>query len=539
MNTTQNFRQANKKITDFRQMAEAVEQLGVGDTVLLWMPDQTTPWKGEVAMEIKSHQFLLKGKGGGFRLDSSRYNVTLTPVKLKYPLPDHHVQAMMVVQSLYQSDAGYDQRTGEFGRGGVMYFDLVTEDYNVEEDVSSAEDGDEDAIERLNDSGIGFPPDFGWGRDLEFKALAEMGKLLGVRINNEGHSDNSLTCKFSVSNWAEVKRISDIISRDHVGGDDQIGLDTPYMAAQGFILYPDEDLVNGRSWGTGYGNVEGDLDEWLEEFKPGGTPGSKRAAANNLFQAVQRIASKHPETRQHLVAVLRDHAKTAHYQDSIQDDGDDDDGLMAREWGRAVHRKIINDTPVIGDPTGTRGDPSGKYGPYETHENSPPAGADGSPQRKKYNEWYRNNVCPEKGGCGAPWLKKGGADEDWAHTPQEAKKTLDLLKTLTEEWHPVRKALSKELGGLYQHLIEGLGGFWQNAASAGLRGQPIPKYTNIPKKLRDALSPELNEQLRKMFADLPARFRGIAQFSDLDVAIHLRDGTPRAKTAASKSFGSG
>ena len=39
--------------------------------------------------------------------------------------------------------------------------------------------------------------------------------------------------------------------------------------------------------------------------------------------------------------------------------------------------------------------------PYNLHPKSPPAGADGSEQRWKYNQWFRQNVCPgHKTNCG-------------------------------------------------------------------------------------------------------------------------------------------
>jgi hypothetical protein len=39
--------------------------------------------------------------------------------------------------------------------------------------------------------------------------------------------------------------------------------------------------------------------------------------------------------------------------------------------------------------------------PYNIHPKSPPAGADGSEQRWKYNQWFRQNVCPgHKTNCG-------------------------------------------------------------------------------------------------------------------------------------------
>jgi len=43
--------------------------------------------------------------------------------------------------------------------------------------------------------------------------------------------------------------------------------------------------------------------------------------------------------------------------------------------------------------------------PYAKHPGHPPAGTDGSPARKKYNDWYRENVCPTEHatGCGREW----------------------------------------------------------------------------------------------------------------------------------------
>lgn len=39
--------------------------------------------------------------------------------------------------------------------------------------------------------------------------------------------------------------------------------------------------------------------------------------------------------------------------------------------------------------------------PYNIHPESPPAGADGSTERKRYNRWFRENVCPgHKTNCG-------------------------------------------------------------------------------------------------------------------------------------------
>lgn len=122
---------------------------------------------------------------------------------------------------------------------------------------------------------------------------------------------------------------------------------------------------------------------------------SRRGQQNmrTLRQKVAKLAADKPELRKLLIPLLREAA------------GDDE--MLAREWGKAIHRTILDDeVGVIGDPTGTRGNPSGKYGPYKKRPGSPLAGEDGSPQRKKYNDWYRKQVCPSEDGCGAPWLAK-------------------------------------------------------------------------------------------------------------------------------------
>lgn len=140
----------------------------------------------------------------------------------------------------------------------------------------------------------------------------------------------------------------------------------------------------------------------------------------SLFAAIQRIASQHPETRKHLVPVLRKYAEEGKVactcpagigHNAADYLGEDDEVMGGRTWG--VGGK---DTPVKG-----QGNPSApaddRDPPYNKHPDSPPAGCnkDGGPegckgtyaQRLKYNEWFRNNVCPKghKTNCGAPWLK--------------------------------------------------------------------------------------------------------------------------------------
>lgn len=109
-----------------------------------------------------------------------------------------------------------------------------------------------------------------------------------------------------------------------------------------------------------------------------------------LRAALTRIANAHPETRVHLVPLLRHHAACACGDEMVAEDGDMGDELMGgRTWGNPDPRAKPDDAT-----------------PYNLHPDSPPAGADGSPARKQYNKWFRENVCPNhKTNCGLPGAK--------------------------------------------------------------------------------------------------------------------------------------
>lgn len=140
-------------------------------------------------------------------------------------------------------------------RKGMMYFDLVMEDYNVEED---AENGDELAMRIMEDGGKTV-------NKLEGDALKKLSTMFGVRISNEGHgSGNELICKFGVDSWQDVAKVNKVLHSHHTGGDDVIDVGVPYFAAQGFALFPQG--VNGPRYGNTPRSL-GDLDEWLEDHK--------------------------------------------------------------------------------------------------------------------------------------------------------------------------------------------------------------------------------------------------------------------------------
>ena len=116
-----------------------------------------------------------------------------------------------------------------------------------------------------------------------------------------------------------------------------------------------------------------------------------------LRRELIRVAHRHPDTRPQLVPLIRKYADLDDvFSDEeimgFEDDLMADDDLMAgRTWGNPdPHSKPDDNVP------------------YRHWPKSPDAGADGSAQRKKYNQWYRKNVCPSqhKTNCGAPWLAK-------------------------------------------------------------------------------------------------------------------------------------
>jgi len=91
----------------------------------------------------------------------------------------------------------------------------------------------------------------------------------------------------------------------------------------------------------------------------------------SLRASVIRLAYENPSLRPHLLPLVKEADATIE---------------AGRTWGNP-------------DPRSTPDDSS----PYNSHPDSPPAGADGSAQRRKYNEWFHENVCPTHATkCGDP-----------------------------------------------------------------------------------------------------------------------------------------
>lgn len=124
-------------------------------------------------------------------------------------------------------------------RGATVYFDLVFEDYNLEEDLA-------DPNKDVNlPGGPWTMEDYNRGDitdvvlKLEFEALKEAKSVLGIsRIGNEGHdSFGNLSCKFGISSLQELKDLYKKIRQLHGGGDDIIYFDH-YFNIGHFQFYP-------------------------------------------------------------------------------------------------------------------------------------------------------------------------------------------------------------------------------------------------------------------------------------------------------------
>jgi len=115
-----------------------------------------------------------------------------------------------------------------------VYFDVHFEDYNYEEDLESED-------EERRQAASAAPMDV----DAELRAAASIGRLLGVRVLNEGHNSyGDLVCKFAIQ-FRDLPLVLNELERRMQSGA-EIDTDEPYHVVRGFVLYPDEALTNGR-----------------------------------------------------------------------------------------------------------------------------------------------------------------------------------------------------------------------------------------------------------------------------------------------------
>lgn len=136
-------------------------------------------------------------------------------------------------------------------RASIVYFDLMFETANFEEDLNDPEGENYARADRLRGNELA-------QLVLEAEALGEAAALLGRSVMNEGHDTfGALVCKLGVSTVADVRSLQDLIQRNVGGGNDHIYLNAPYQTIGNFVLWPQ---------GVNRPSVEFcDWDEWLEE----------------------------------------------------------------------------------------------------------------------------------------------------------------------------------------------------------------------------------------------------------------------------------
>ena len=151
-------------------------------------------------------------------------------------------------------------------RSAIVYFELVCEDYNIEEDANN---GDPAAQNLLNNDRALL--------NQENLAVNSLKKLFKKNISNEGHgSGGQLVCKFGVNSVKELIDADRVLSRNHTGGDDEIDTGVAYFSARGFRFYPDG--VNNGFYGEDSGAL-GTWEEWIESQKGSRLAAVKRNAA--------------------------------------------------------------------------------------------------------------------------------------------------------------------------------------------------------------------------------------------------------------------
>ena len=151
-------------------------------------------------------------------------------------------------------------------RSAIVYFELVCEDYNIEEDANN---GDLAAQNLLNNDRALL--------NQENLAINSLKKLFKKNISGEGHgSGGELVCKFGVNSVKELIDADRVLSRNHTGGDDEIDTGVAYFSARGFRFYPDG--VNNGFYGE-ESRALGTWEEWIESQKGSRLAAVKRNAA--------------------------------------------------------------------------------------------------------------------------------------------------------------------------------------------------------------------------------------------------------------------
>lgn len=144
-------------------------------------------------------------------------------------------------------------------RSAIVYFDLVIEDYNIEEDAGNPESDLHDYAKQLF-------VDFDGGHELENKLYREVQELLGFSIGNEGHgSDDALICKTYPRTAEDAFRCMKVLPTAGVQ------ISTPYGAVEDVRFYPQGPSGPYLTWDGASENISDEnvnVEDWFEIHMP-------------------------------------------------------------------------------------------------------------------------------------------------------------------------------------------------------------------------------------------------------------------------------
>jgi hypothetical protein len=131
--------------------------------------------------------------------------------------------------------------------------------------------------------------------------------------------------------------------------------------------------------------------------------GMNHTAAEKVLRGkLIRLAHANPALRPHLLPLIKSAGCEKLPEGPMRDNCEN-----KKDEGEKADKKADAEGPEAGRTWGNP-DPGAPHDwdhPYAHHKGHPPAGTDGSAQRKRYNNWYRENVCKTEHatGCGRDW----------------------------------------------------------------------------------------------------------------------------------------
>ena len=166
-------------------------------------------------------------------------------IKMASTMPKGSPERKAILAGLAKASAAAPH---PLSKGAVIHFNLAVLEEELEE---AAEDGDEDAINGLEDTGR-----------LESEAFKNISRMFGMPVKMLKHDFNgNLVCEIAVSSWDDVKKALNVIEGNYWSGLDDVDTGTEYVVAREFQLLPDGP--RSRDYYGALGGGKGSWKEWL------------------------------------------------------------------------------------------------------------------------------------------------------------------------------------------------------------------------------------------------------------------------------------